>query len=74
MEILNLICNACATFLFGAVLMVVLITFCASIVACFSKKWAGTLVAKIAIAFVLGCSLPWLFKVVVYFAMKTIGA
>lgn len=73
MEILNMICFGCATLLSGVVLMAVLITFGASVVACFSKKWKGTLLAKIVVAFVLGCSLPWLFKLVVFFVGKTIG-
>lgn len=70
MEILNLICYACATVLSGCAFAVAVISFVMSVYGCFSKKFSGTLFSKIAVAVLLGCLCPWVLKLTVFFFLK----
>ena len=73
MRILDLICLGSLTFLALCVLTFVVMVFCTGIYACFTKKVKGELFAKITIAIVSGCCIPWLIKGVIFLFTKILS-
>ena len=73
MELLNTICFISATLFVGVLLVLAIYLFFISVYACFQKKMAGGLPAKIAVAFAFACVCPWLFRLMVWFLMKAMG-
>ena len=72
MDIVNLICYGSATAFYFALFGVAVVMFGSSVYACFSKKFKGDLLAKIAVAFAFACLCPWILKLGLFFATKII--
>lgn len=70
MRILNLTCWGSATLFTIVVMLIAWIYFFTGIYACFSKKVKGDLLAKVIVAIGVGCSIPWLLKLSVFFISK----
>lgn len=74
MEILNLICYGSAILILGNVLIITMAAFLTSLYTCFSKKVDAKLFVKISVTIFLGCICPLIFRLILYFVLKVIGA
>ena len=70
MNVLNVICYGSAVVFMTMVFVFALATLVASVYSCFTKKVEGKLWTKIVISLGIGCTIPWILKIIVFFISK----